>query len=230
MTRLQRLALLAASTTVITGGALLPTAAFAAPSGPPAAATVIDPSGGDTGTVGASGSDAGTAAQWTPTTDEESGISIALPGEATAQSDPLDGREYAVQTEYGAVGFVVYDGAGIDPQELLTRQLELINQEASSSGAQASATNATETATDEGTQLDVDLVGGNLYGHLIYAPVDGHMLMIYAVGSPDTKDAIQADLEQLIDTVQAPTGGAGTTDDAPATANDSDTAFDTQST
>ncbi|MBL1082135.1 hypothetical protein JK359_09085 [Streptomyces actinomycinicus] len=265
MTRLQRLALLAASTTVITGGALLPTAAFAAPPAPPAAAaaaaSAIDPNGADTGGADAGGDDGGadsngidpggadtstsnssntsntdtsgtdsvgSTAQWTTATDEESGISMDLPGQAETQVDQLDGRDHWVETDYGSIGFAVYDGDDLDPEEMLQQHLQLLNENAQSADQQFSTSNVNQTRTNDGAQLEADLTADDgTYGHVLYATVDGHLLMIALFGTEDQTDAMQADFDQLMESIQVPGGsttGSGDTQSGDSQAGDSQSA------
>ncbi|MFF9087324.1 hypothetical protein ACF1BE_13050 [Streptomyces sp. NPDC014991] len=216
----QRLALLAASTTVITGVALLPTSAFAAPPAPHTTAFAMDGSGAGAGAGAGAGSvDAGgtgSVGRWTETTDEESGISAQLPGEPDTQRlADEDGRAHQVQTAYGAIGFSVFDGDDFDLPGTLKENLDAYNQDSRSPDDVLHSDNVQEGTTDDGSPtLDADLTAADgTLGHVTYTVVKGHLLELYVLGTQDKVDAMQADYNQLMDSVRlsgdgtAPSGG-----------------------
>ncbi|MBL1082414.1 hypothetical protein JK359_10530 [Streptomyces actinomycinicus] len=207
----QRLALIAASTTVVTGGVLLPTTAFAAPPAPPVAAAA-QTDGGDEdsadSTAQADSTEADSAdstAQWMPTTDEDSGISAELPGQAeTAALDGHDGRAYDVETDYGTIGFAVIDEDDADLQGLLEETVDGYNQSAESPEEALSSGNVQASVTDDGTpRLDADLTSDDgTYGHVTYVVVGDHVLEFSVLGTDDQVDAMQADFDHLVQSIQ----------------------------
>ncbi|MFJ9868272.1 hypothetical protein [Streptomyces sp. NPDC101165] len=200
LARFQRVALLAASTTVITGGVLLPTSAFAAPSTPPAAASAA---------VG----DA--AAHWTQATDDPSGVMAELPGHAQMQKYTVNGyqgRAYQVETDYGAIGFVVYDaphgGGQWDLKGSLKNALANYNKSSRSADDRLTSHDVRVSATDSGQPvLDADLsTGDGTAGHTRFVDLGDHLVQIEVLGTKDAQKTMDADYRQSLSSLQLPSG------------------------
>ncbi|WP_336110557.1 hypothetical protein [Streptomyces sp. PTD9-10] len=198
--RFRRLALLAASTTVITGGVLLPTSAFAAPSTPPAAATAAV---------------ADAAAHWTQTTDDPSGVTAELPGDAQMQKctvNGIQGRAYQVATDYGAIGFVVYDAPGgggrWDLRGSLKNALDNYNKGSRSTDERLTAHDVRDSTTDAGQPVvDAALSARDgTAGHTRFVDLGDHMVQILAIGTKDTRKTMDADYRQFLSSLQLPSG------------------------
>lgn len=200
LARFQRLALLAASTTVITGGVLLPTSAFAAPSTPPAAATAAV---------------ADAATHWTQTTDDPSGVTAELPGDARMQKytvNGIHGRAYQVETDYGAIGFIVYDAPGgsgqWDLKGSLKNGLDNYNKDSRSADDRLTSHDVREGATDGGQPVvDAALSAGDgTVGHTRFINLGDHMVQILVMGTKDTQKTMDADYRQFLSSLQLPSG------------------------
>ncbi|MGW2746191.1 hypothetical protein [Streptomyces sp. NPDC001450] len=199
LARFQRLALLAASTTVITGGVLLPTSAFAAPATPPATtATVAD-----------------AATRWTQTTDESSGVTAELPGDAQMQKytvNGIKGRAYQVATDYGSIGFMVYDaprgGGQWDLKGSLKNALDNYNKDSRSTDDVLTSHDVRESATDGGQPVvDAALSAGDgTVGHTRFVDLGDHMVQILVMGTKDTQKTMDADYRQFLNRLQLPSG------------------------
>ncbi|WP_163010750.1 hypothetical protein [Streptomyces dangxiongensis] len=203
----QRLALLAASTTVITSGALLPTSAFATPVAPHTAAVAPDGTATATGTGAAEAGGTGSVDRWTEATDKESGISARLPGQPETQRlDDEDGRAHQVQTPYGGIGFSVFDGGDFDLPGTLKENLDHYNKDSRSSDDVLRSEHVQKGTTDDGSPtLDADLVAADgTLGHTTYTVVKGHLLELYVIGTQDEVGTMQADYDQLMNSVRLP--------------------------
>lgn len=200
LARFRRLALLAASTTVITGGALLPTSAFAAPATPPAAVTAAV---------------ADAAARWTQTTDDPSGVMAELPGDAQIQKDTVNGfqaRTYQVNTDYGVIGFVVYDapsgGGQWDLKGSLKNALDNYNKDSRSADDRLTGHDVRESTTDGGQPvLDAGLsTGDGTAGHTRFVDLGDHLVQIEVLGTKDAQKTMDADYRQSLSSLQLPSG------------------------
>ncbi|MEU0049241.1 hypothetical protein [Streptomyces sp. NPDC006309] len=218
----RRLALLAASTTVITAGALLPTSAFAAPPAPHTTTVALAGTGTGIGTgtmtrtSSAEAGGTGSVGRWTDITDEGSGITAQLPGQPKTQRlDDQNGRAHQVRTAYGGIGFSVFDGGDFDLPATLKENLDHYNDDSGSPDDVLRSDHVRKGATDDGSPtLDADLVAADgTVGHTTYTVVKDHLLELYVIGTHDKADAIQADYDQLMDSVRlsggdtAPPGG-----------------------
>ena len=197
LSRIQRVVLLAASTTAITGGVLLPTSAFAAPATPPAGTT------------------ADAAARWTQTTDDPSGISARLPGKAEMRDvseHGVEGRMYVAKTDYGAIGFAVYDtppGGRWDLKGCLQDTLNGFNEDSRSADGKLTSKDVQEGTTPDGQPaLDAALAARDgTVGHVRYVDLGDHMIMVISLGTSDNRQAMDADYLQLLNGIQLPGNG-----------------------
>ena len=198
---LRRLVLLAASTGVITGGVLLPTSAFAAP--PPRTASVATADAGS-----------GDAAGWSRTTDTTSGISVRLPDRPLVQQNNEDGvrtRLYLVPTEYGAIGFSVFEAPGTDPsapwdlKATLSSVLEGYNSDAKSSREVLRSTGAHAGTTKGSPDLGADLTAADgSRGHIRLIDLGEHMVVVMTVSERGHQDLMDKDHRQVLDSVRVP--------------------------
>ncbi|MFI9614850.1 hypothetical protein ACIHCM_24810 [Streptomyces sp. NPDC052023] len=210
LSKLQRMALLAASTTVITGGVLLPTSAFAAAA----------PAGVVTTTVADAAGSTDAAAQWTQTTDAASGVTVQLPGEAqteTIDDDGIEARVYDVTTDYGFIRFTVFEGSNDSPEwdlaGSLQEQLDMHNQDAAqSSGATLSSEDVQEGTTAEGLPaLDAALTATDgTAGSTRLVDLGQYMVQVVVLGTTDDQQAVEADFLQVLNGLELSASNAAT--------------------
>ena len=200
LSKIQRLSLLAASTTVITGGVLLPGTAFAAPA--PQTTTVAT---------------ADATTHWTATTDDISGITAELPGQPHMQKyseNGFEARVYLVPTDYGTIGFVVYDTPDTGQKDLkgcLQSWLDGYNEDSRSADSVLTSKDLQEGTTADG-QPAVDSAlsaGDGTVGHVRFVDLGDHVVQVVALGDKDSQQDVDADFLQLLDGIQLP--GDGTT-------------------
>ncbi|MFG3659614.1 hypothetical protein [Streptomyces sp. NPDC047706] len=210
LSKIQRVALLAASTTVITAGVLVPTSAFAAAA----------PVGVVTTTVAGSAGSADAAAQWTQTTDAPSGVTVQLPGQAhteTIDEDGIEARVHDVTTDYGFIRFTVFegpdDGQGWDLTGSLQKQLDMHNKDAAqSSGATLTGEDVQEGTTAEGLPaLDAALTATDgTAGDTRLIDLGPYMVQVVVLGTTDDQQAMEADYLRVLNGLELSGGDAAT--------------------
>ncbi|MEU1402068.1 hypothetical protein ABZ471_06810 [Streptomyces sp. NPDC005728] len=215
MTRIstfQRVALLAASTTVITGGVLLPGTAFAATAPQTVAAASV--------------ADVDAAAQWTATTDDSSGITVQLPGNAQVEEYEAGGaqaRVYTVETAYGSIGFAIYEMPGANPSDpwdlpsSLQAAVDNLNADPQSASTAFTSSDVEKGTTSDGfsgLQANLTATDGTV-GHIRLVDLGPYMIQFMSTGTADQQDVMDQDYEQLLSNVQLPDSGAAQPD-APA--------------
>lgn len=186
LSRFQRLTLLAASGALITGGALLPGTAFAAPAISAVSVALAE-------------------AEWVEATDEPSGISAQLPGEAeleeTQEGDNLI-RTYTVETEYGETGFTVQEIPGSDPSQPWDL-VGTLNKEWEG----WTVDDGTQTGTTEGGVPFLSATARHADGqaaHVTYFDLGTYLLTVTTVGGDDQEAAIDQDNQQVVDSILVP--------------------------
>ncbi|MCZ0988834.1 hypothetical protein [Streptomyces diastatochromogenes] len=198
LSKIQRLSLLAASTTVITGGVLFPVTAFAAPAPQTAPVATTD-----------------AATHWTATTDDLSGITAELPGHPQMQKyseNGVEARVYLVPTDYGTLGFVVYDTPNTGQKDLkgcLQSWLDGYNEDSRSGDSTLTSKDLQEGTTADG-QPAVDSAlsaGDGTVGHVRFVDLGDHMVQVVALGKKGSQQDVDADYLQLLNGVQLPSDG-----------------------